>query len=415
MQKLLRRLLIVLVTLTGQTFIGGLASATAPEIETGVIVLLARFPSPRQPALTRQQVHQMVFGESGSLKAFMEENSYGQETIFGEVRGWYTLPKPPRDQFLKGDDEFEDAMVQQVVHLADNDGVDFSAYQQLIVIFQATPYIGGTGGGERIRLETDDFDGTKSFGLTTINGRVTLYVLAHEFGHSLYSLDHAYAFECGEAVTVTPLPPPFLKIKNGECQLWEYEDHYTAMGTRAMHHNACYKEYLEWFNQDHQLLEVTETGTYTILPISSQESGIKAIKILKEDGPNEVQPQGPIYYYLEFRQPIGFDAILPANHPTYGGLLIHQGGPEYNRKSSDLLDMTPNSHPLYTDLLIENDVLGARDFYDAALAVDQVYSDEFAGVTIAPLAITDEGIDVYIEFHPVHIPTPPGKVVNTHD
>lgn len=415
MQQLLRRLLLVLVTLTGQTFIGGLASATVPEMETGVVVLLARFPSLRQPPLTRQQVHQMVFGESGSLKAFMEENSYGQETIFGEVRGWYDLPKPPRDQFLKGDDAFEDAMVQEAVRLADNDGVDFSAYEQLIVIFQATPYIGGTGGGESIQLETDDFDNPELFDLVTINGRVTLYVLAHEFGHNLGFLNHAYAFECGEAVTVTPLPDLDPEDRSGECQLWEYEDHYTAMGVRAMHHNACYKEYLEWFNQDHQLLEVTESGPYTIKPIASQESGIKAIKILKEPGPNEIQPRGPIYYYLEFRQPIGFDAILPLNHPTYGGLLIHQGGPAYNRKSSDLLDMTPNSHPLYTDLLIENDVLGARDFYDAALAVGQVYSDEFAGVTIAPLAITDEGIDVYIEFHPVHIPPPPGTVVNTHN
>ncbi|MBI2082416.1 MAG: hypothetical protein HYT76_02505 [Deltaproteobacteria bacterium] len=393
MKKPFIRWIVFFIILFGQTMIGRSMFAEAAEWEDSVVVLLARFENPKQSSVTPVQVHNMVFGESGSLKAFMEENSYGRETIFGEVHGWYTLPRPTREQCLKHDDAFEDEVVQQVVDRADDD-VDFSLYRHLIVIFQATPCFGGTAGGESIRLESDDYDGTKGFKLVTINGRLSLFTLAHEFGHNL-GLDHAYAYECGDVSTITPLPPVY-PPPLWECQRWEYEDHYTTMGTRAMHHNALYKEYLGWFDEEHQLIEVTESGTYTIQPISSQKEGIKAIKILKEDGPNEIQPLGPIYYYLEFRQPIGFDAVLPLNHPTYGGLLIHQGGDDYNSSSSDLLDMTPNSHPHYTDLLIENDFLGARDFFDAALAVGQVYQDDDAGIEIKPLAITDEGIIVNI-------------------
>jgi uncharacterized membrane protein len=89
----------------------------------------------------------------------------------------------------------------------------------------------------------------------------------------------------------------------------------------------------------------------------------KALKILKATDPTTGMKT---WYYVEFRQAIGFDSFLSGNSNVLNGVVIHTGS-ESSANSSDLLDMTP----------------ATASMSDPALAVGQSFTDPDADVTIA--------------------------------
>jgi hypothetical protein len=170
-------------------------------------------------------------------------------------------------------------------------------------------------------------------------------------GHNL-GLYHSHGLDC-DPVTL-----------GGQCTVWEYFDSMDVMGSGAGHYNSFQKEQLGWLNYGSSppITTATMSGTYTVAPYEPTDSNTKALKVLKFTNPTTGLSY---YYYIEYRQPLGFDSFLPS---PANGVVVHlaqDGTPN----SSDLLDMTPNS---------------SRDFdwNYAALTVGNTFSDPDAGVAI---------------------------------
>ena len=126
-----------------------------------------------------------------------------------------------------------------------------------------------------------------------VNGDLAIDVAGHELGHNL-GLYHSRNMDCGAAPIGT------------NCTVDEYGDTLDLMGATKGHYNAFQKERLGWLTPS-QILNVSGSGTYAIEPYESLTGGVKALKVLKSIDPSTGQR---IYYYVEFRQPIGYDAFM---------------------------------------------------------------------------------------------------------
>ena len=336
-----------------------LASPTARAATTGELktaVILVNFQdNPSQP-ISRTDASTLVFGQ---VSDFFWEASYQKTFLTGDTYGYYTLP-------LDSTTCDEAGIAREANAAAARAGVDLSGYGFVIYQF---PYVGAcfwSGANNR---------GDRGENLVFVNGARTFKVIAHEIGHR-FGLFHSDALDCG-AVTL-----------GTSCSQQSYNDQADTMGNRGAHFNAFQKERLGWFNAAGMpsLTTVASSGRYTIEPISTATTGVKGLKILKSTDPVTGQKT---WYYVEYRQPTGFDASLiedPGNLTQ--GVLIHTGTVTSSAfATSLLLDMTPNSN--------SND---AYDMIDGALGVGRSYSDPTAGVTITLVSANAAGavVDVNV-------------------
>lgn len=132
------------------------------------------------------------------------------------------------------------------------------------------------------------------------------------------------------------------------------------------HFNAFSKELLGWITTGSgNVLSVEAEGSYLLEPVETpRNGGAKGLKIRR--GTDDVTGK-PLWYYLEYRQAIGFDSFVEGKSGITGGVIFHLAT-EDDPQSNLMLDMIPNS--------------GLRDLDDSALLVGQTYSDVQAGITI---------------------------------
>ena len=183
-----------------------------------------------------------------------------------------------------------------------------------------------------------------------INGSLQNGVVAHEMGHNL-GLYHSHSLECGAATIAA------------SCSSVDYGDILDVMGSAVppKHFNAAQKERLGWlgYGASPPITTVQSSGVYTIDPYESMGGASKALKVRSAAGD---------WYYVEYRQPIGFDAsTVSANPNVRDGVVVHlMDGSDAN--GIYLLDMTP----------------ATASWSDPALGVNQSFVDVAGGITIAP-------------------------------
>jgi hypothetical protein len=154
------------------------------------------------------------------------------------------------------------------------------------------------------------------------------------------------------------------------CTDYEYGDTVDIMGSStSAHYNAFQKERLGWLNNrvSTPILTVERSGTYILNPFESVESKVICLKILKSVDPDTGYKT---WYYVEYRQPIGFDSYLSGYGNVTNGILVHYGT-EFNLNSSYLLDMNPGT--------------GESQYWewqDPALIEGQSFHDHDAGMTL---------------------------------
>ncbi len=311
-------------------------------------VLLLNFIDNTSTPFTLADVRNVVFT---TVSNFDLENSQNQTWLTGDVFGWITLPIsvttcPNVPQFI--------AAAQQAAATA---GLDLSSYNRFVYIF---PHDACLWRGEAT------LGGTPSHAF--INGSDVLQVIGHEMGHN-FGLYHSHSLDCGGTTLGT------------NCQVVEYGDLFDIMGdVTASHFNAFQKEQLGWLNYgiSQPITTVTAGGVYTVTPYEAG-TGVKALKVLQS---TDASTGLHTWYYVEYRQLIGFDAPLDAYPSSTTGVLIHSAS-EADPNSSLLLNMHPQG-----------------GFENAALGVGESFVDAKAGVSITTKSADASGATVDIEFGP---------------
>ncbi len=325
--------------------------------EQKIGVLLVNFTDDRSQPFTLAQVHDMVFNQ---LNGYVRENSFQKTWIAGNSWGWLNLPVAKTCNGLTINNEARLA--------AANAGIDLSSYGRLVFVFPTNYSCGWSGmanvGGAQPSI--------------WINGWLQLKTFAHELGHS-FGLMHAHAQDCGSTSVGTT------------CTVDEYGDTIDAMGGQAGgHYDAFNKEQLGWLGSGATtptsgqpvVASISASGRYSLETYSTPAGTLpKALKL-----PRGVDPAtGAMrWYYIEYRQAVGADAVL-ANWPATNYLrgLVIRTATQDDSNSGQLLDMSPNSSP-------------DRDWEDAALLFGQSFTDTAAGVTLVAVAGNAVGAQVDI-------------------
>jgi len=315
------------------------------------LVILVNFQdNPGYQPVTAASVQSTAFTQTSN---FYLENSDQQTSLTGDVAGWYTVAVNSTNCDTASTQTDAKAAAQAA-------GYNLANYKHFVYYMSSNT-------------------GCSSWwGLATIGGSDVWYngeyglnmqVFAHELGHN-FGLYHSHSYSCGTAVICS----------NGTTT--EYGDPHDAMAAPYNyglstsihpHFNSFQKERLGWLNAgvSPPILSAGASGSYTIGPYENQDSTPKALKILQSSSAGS-------YYYVEFRQPIGFDSYVSSYADLMGGVVIHQAAPG-NANRSDLLDMTPSG-----------------SFLDPALTVGQSFSDSTAGVTITPVSADSTGATVQV-------------------
>jgi hypothetical protein len=329
----------LLLTLAGSAFA---ASTSTGEQSTAVI--LVNFQDDVSKPISAADAYTRVFG---TVSDMYWEASYQKTFFSGNVYGWYTIPVSKAS-----------CDVYQISAEADKAataaGVNLAAFSRLVYLFpqNACSAAGYNAGQSAVPSRT------------WIKGNnFSVRTLAHEIGHS-FGLSHSQGLDCG------------VDALGNNCVVQSYSDPSDTMGSGSIpHFNAIQKELLGWLGGSGQppITTVTANGRYNIDRYETTGSAAKALKVAKGFDTFSGQMS---YYYVEYRQPVGFDTILGGVGNLTSGVVIHLGG---TNQLSRLLDMTPGSQS----------EASLMDFDDSALTVGRSYTDVEAGVTITVVSVDD--------------------------
>ena len=319
--------------------------------EQKTAVVLVNFQDAAAQPATVAQATSLVFG---SVSDFLWENSYHHTFLSGDTFGWFTLP-------LSATSCDTNAIVREADKAATAAGADLSGYARVIYMFpSAACGWAGLGGISASGQKQVFINGASAFALR---------VIAHEIGHG-FQLDHSDALECGASTL------------GASCSQLDQASPDDTMGSRAGHYNVFQKERLGWLGTSGMpaITTVTASGRYTIEPLETQTLGVKGLKVAKGIDPATGQP---VWYYLEYRQPLGFDAILAGVGTLTTGVSVIEGMPSQTGSLNVMLDMTPESNTLGR----------LTDFEDGTLAPGHRFTDS-SGVSFAVVSADASGAAV---------------------
>lgn len=314
-----------------------------------VLVILMTFADSGPVPFTQAQVQSVMGGGpgSGSVAEYFKEASYGQQLLTSTVTPWLaTAAATPANCNWS-----QMGTIGRTA--ATNAGYNVNAYQNVVYVFPSVGACGWIGLG---------YVGASG---VWINGRNATSVYGHELGHN-FGLLHAGSLRCTGAVI------------GGSCAVSEYGDPFGVMGNQsAMHFSAMQKLDLGWIGSGTVATHTAGTTTYTLAPLETAGGALYAVKI-------------PAFtnrtYWLEYRQPIGFDSGL-ASYPN-NGVQVRVGAPletlcdgcDAWSNDTELLDMVP----------------GTATFTDATLVAGRSFMDTAYGISINVVSATSGAVTVRV-------------------
>ena len=317
---------------------------------------------------TREEVAQRVF--NGMIQDFYKEASYGKMSLQGSVEdvyGWYDVDSRLADPHK--------VWITDLLPIVDKD-INFKKYDR-VMIGVGGEYGGMSSLGKKIQI-TDDGEVRISIGTFGIPKEEEFLVFgeyffqssftfAHEFGHSL-GVVHANAWDCGSEI-----------LEGYSCEHIEYGNVFDVMGKRnyGNHFNARFKEFFNWLTTE-QVLDIQDSGSYYLKPLE-KDTAIVA-KVHNEN------PNSPVFY-LEYRQPIGFDEYLdsPDSKDDIGGMHINWMKESifngFASTETRLLDMKPEPNVEVNSKYLDK-------FSTSALMPGETFEERLSGIKI-----TNDGED----------------------
>jgi hypothetical protein len=321
--------------------------ARAPPPRKLAVVLFNFTNDDRRP-MTPQEVQRKIFLDQYSTREFYKEQSYGLIQLAGktgpqgEVFGWYTIPgiNRPCNYGAWGD---------MALAVARSAGADLTGYDHTVFFFPATdacPFLGV---------------GQQPGNVTWMNG-LSIATFNHELGHNV-GTPHAAARTCtgadGQRITL-----------GKTCRDAEYGNPFDVMGAGFRHTHAYNKAQARWLS-GRNIGIVNQSGLYTLLAQERPSDGVQLLRVPRDES---------TYYYLEYRQPFGFDTFAPGS-PAVNGVIVVIGSELRGLGRSYLLDMSP----------------GTTTLADAPLALNQTYEDAAAAVKLRVVAVTPESAQVEVQ------------------
>ena len=162
---------------------------------------------------------------------------------------------------------------------------------------------------------------------TWING-TSIAAFTHELGHNL-GTPHASSRTC--------TGPDGQRVVLGEtCVDIEYGNPFDVMGAGLRHTNAYNKAQAGWLPAA-SVRRVEEGGRFTLRPQEQPARRGRSCSRCSRDAST--------FYYLEYRQPFGFDSFAP-DDPITQGVIVLLGGPPGEVARTFLLDLTPETDTL---------------------------------------------------------------------
>lgn len=288
-----------------------------------IAVILFNFSNDTRQPFTPATVTNNVFTSSQSLAAYYNEQTFGKTTVTGEVMGWYTI-----GQTNANCDQNYGSWSSSARSAAESAGKDLSSYTHFIYIWPSLAC--GFAG-------VADLPGNRAW----MNGTFSLHNLAHEFGHNL-GAQHASS------------------------QGNEYGDPFDVMGepqgSNKYHMNNFHKGQLGWWEPSHTTL-INSIGNYDLYPNELSANSPTALRIpVSFDS-----TAGPMYYYIEYRVPFGFDNFANSD-PVVNGVSIRSAS-GYDRNSSILVPSTLIDTTLATPTLWDAPLLNGQTWNDAAKGI----------------------------------------------
>lgn len=371
--SLIRLQLLSLILLSGAACVHVQAQSLpeAPASTTGerrTAVVLVNFSDDATQTITPVQAEAMVLG---GVSDFFWENSYQKTFLSGRTFGWTTAPVTAAQCRWS-------ELVAQGERAMAAAGDSPANYKHFIYIF---PTASGCPNAASNQI------GPNGEMRVFINGPAGTNVdtIAHEIGHN-FGLLHSDALSCD----LTPL--------GDTCVVLGYGDAADTMGGKG-HFNAYWKERLGWLGTQGApgITNVTASGRYSIATYETAGTASKALKIPRGADPANGRPS---WFFVEHRQPIGYDAQLASRGNLASGVLVRTGTPSGSGGTSLLLDMTPES-------------MASGDLLDGALQPGMTFADPASGVSIT-LVSADANVAVLDVTVPTTSPQPlPGVLTET--
>ena len=314
-------------------------------ITNNVLVILIKFAGTTE-AFSQAQVDQVMRTNGNSVANYYQEASYGKQLLNVTVTPWLlSATAAPAGCDYTAIGNAGDAAATAA-------GYSLASYQNRFYVFPNRSDCGWLGaayvGSPRIAWS---------------NGYNLLNVYGHELGHN-FGLLHAASLYCPGQVI------------GGSCSVSEYGDPFDVMGNQsAMHFNATQKSILNWLPSGSVKTYAGGSTTYTLSPLESPGGTTYAVK---------VPAAANRTYWIEFRQPIGFDAPL-SGYPN-NGAQIRVASPFATLCSgcgddTELLDMAPGT---------------GNSFGDATLLAGQTYTDVANNITMSVLSASPTALSLQI-------------------
>ncbi len=310
------------------------------------LVMLAYWTSP--DLVTRASAADQFFADTDS---WYRDASYGALEQNGAVTGWLPIAGPTYD--ANGNPECyadADSLMAQAKDAASRQGFDVASYDNHVVYFPRCT-------GDSVGFAGWAYVGASGMWL---NGYLDRRVTVHELGHN-YGLRHSHSYLCSGGGV------------GNSCAFDEYGDPYDAMGSSIFvgHFNASQKSLLGWMDAD-RVVDLAAGGTALLSPIAAGSvTPVAAVVSV---------PSSTRKYWIEYRQPIDYDASLPNNGTD--GLLIHVSGDGSG---------SPDTGATLVDVRPADDI----SEYTATLQPGQSWTS-FDGVTISAGLITETAAAVTV-------------------